>query len=431
MSQSAALNEVSLFGASPDTGNRGVTALCHAVIWHLFERQVARTNLFDHGRGERLVQIPFGPQTLPVYQIGGILSRRYYRSENLWNIRVSNWLGGLGNPAAKAVRRSQLVLDVSAGDSFTDLYGPKRFQTIMFHKWIVREAGRPLILLPQTYGPFQQPASFQAARDVLNYARQAWARDADSFAALRELAGDSFDPARHRQGVDLAFALPPFPPAHVPPELAAWLAPAERPQETLVGFNISGLIFNQPEPAKRQFKLQADYPALVREFLEWILKTTELRIVLVAHVIAPEGNVESDLDAARAFHASLPEHWRARVQITPPDWSPSELKWLIGQTTWFCGTRMHSTIGALGTETPAAAVSYSLKTRGVFATCGQAHAVFELRHSSTADIVDALKNSFQSRDATRRALAQDVPAVRLRAKSQLDEMLATVQSATS
>lgn len=418
------LREVALAGASPDTGNRGVTALCHSVIWHMRERGARRINVFDHGRGARDVIIPFGAKSANVRQVGAVLSRRVYRPENLWTMRLLNRLGGCANPGVAAIRRSQVVLDVSAGDSFTDLYGTKRFQTIMYPKWITLESDRPLVLLPQTYGPFRSAKAREQACDVIRNSCQAWARDADSFAALKELAGDDFDPARHRQGVDLAFALPTFVPASVPNELAQWVRPSARPQEQLIGLNVSGLIFNQPQTSKDQFGLKADYGEIVHQFLNWVLTETDLRVVLVSHVIAPTGHPENDFDAARRLHESIPEKWKSRVLLAPTDWSPSELKWLISRCTWFCGTRMHSTIAALSTATPAAAVSYSLKTRGVFATCEQESQVLELRHHSTEQILGGLKTSLRHRTETRKHLEQIVADVRRQATAQLDEILA-------
>jgi len=62
--------------------------------------------------------------------IGGALSRRYWRPESCGISGLSSWLGGLANPAARAIRGGRRLLDISGGDSFTDLYGQRRFNTV-------------------------------------------------------------------------------------------------------------------------------------------------------------------------------------------------------------------------------------------------------------------------------------------------------------
>ncbi|RLS58106.1 MAG: polysaccharide pyruvyl transferase family protein [Planctomycetota bacterium] len=420
------VRNVCLFGASPDTGNRGVTALCHSVIWHLHSRNVNKITVFDHGRGQRPDQVVFGNERVTVNLRGAVHSRRLYRTECLWTIRMATWLNSRWNSAAHDISEADAVYDVSAGDSFTDLYGERRFRSVVLPKLIALEAGRPLVLLPQTYGPFRSPEARATAEKIVRQSRMAWARDADSFAALKELLGDAFDPARHRQGVDMAFALPAIPPRNLSPKIQWWLSPEERRQHEVVGLNISGLIYNDPIPAAEQFGLKANYPLLVHEFLDWLLQSTDVRVILVPHVTTRSGEVESDPDAVQKVYDRLsPEH-QQRVAIAEPESTPSELKWLIGQTAWFCGTRMHSTIAGLGSGVPTAAVSYSLKTRGVFATCGQGHQVFELRYQDTAAILASLKASFLRRQVDRELLAKQIPAVTRMARNQLDEIFQSI-----
>jgi len=425
------LKNVCLFGASPDTGNRGVTALCHSVISHLNLRGVGHITVFDHGTGLRAETVDFGEQKVPIQLCGAVHSRRYYRSECLWNIRVATWAGGGLNPGAQAIRRADAILDVSAGDSFTDLYGPQRFHTIVMPKLIALDAGRPLVLLPQTYGPFKSVQARETAAGIVRQATMAWARDTDSFSALRELLGNHFNPVQHRCGVDMAFALPTLAPRNLPPELARWLAPEERSQYAVVGLNISGLIYNQPQSAAEQFGLRANYRELILTFLNWLMRTSTVRVVLVPHVMAPQGNPESDYDACCDVRARLEAEFGDRITICSPDYSPSELKWVIAQTQWFAGTRMHSTIAALSSGVPAAAISYSLKTRGVYESCGHEHQVFELRHLSTAEILQSLEASFLRRHEDRLRLAAQIRGVIENAHQELDEILDYVAAASA
>lgn len=230
-----------LFGGALDTGNLGVAALGTSLI-----EGVARASadvditVFDNGWGLRYGSVSAGHQELRYQARGARLSRRYYRSESLQVMYLLAQLGGLGNPGVRTVAKAMSVLDVSGGDSFTDMYGPKRFRTVVMPKRLALRLRRSLILLPQTYGPFYDDKHRSLAAQVVKGASDAWARDDRSFEVLAELLGDDLDERRHRVGVDMAFGLTPTEP--VGPradELRQWL---DEPGP-VVGINISGLLF--------------------------------------------------------------------------------------------------------------------------------------------------------------------------------------------
>src|SRR5699024_5955803 len=110
--------------------------------------------------------------------------------------------------------------------------------------------------LPQTYGPFADPNHQKVAIEIAAAATMAWSRDSAGLEVLKELLGARFDPLRHREGVDVAFALPPAEPTSLSPELAAALGPSG---ENVVGLNVSGLIMNDPDRMHQQFNLTLDY----------------------------------------------------------------------------------------------------------------------------------------------------------------------------
>lgn len=337
---------------------------------------------------------------------------------------MSAMFGGLGNPGVRAIAHADAVLDISGGDSFTDLYGRRRFNGVALPKLITLQQQRPLILLPQTYGPFKSRRSRRIAKRLVRGATAAWARDERSFIALRELLGEAFDPNRHHSGVDVAFLLPKFEPVKPLPEpIHRWLN-AERERPT-IGFNISGLIYNDPKAAVQRYGFRADYRQLVKEFLRRILEETEANILLIPHVLVEFGHYESDPSANQAVANELHDIADKRLAIVPPDYDQSEMKWIISHCDWFCGTRMHSTIAGLSTGVPTAAIAYSIKTQGVFETCGQGEHVMDPRQRTTDEMVNALFISFQQRELTRPVLAEHLPSVKQQAEHQMDQIIAT------
>lgn len=415
---------ICLFGAMPDTGNLGVSALCFSTIAGVLQRlKDANLTVFGFGNDIRTSTYVTDQQTYDYVSASAVYSRRYYRRSNLWNMRISALLGGLGNPAVESIAKAQAVLDISGGDSFTDLYGSRRFAYITLPKLITLQQKRPLILLPQTYGPFNAPRCRRIAEYIIRSSTAAWARDERSFKSLRELLGDAYDPKRHHSGVDVAFALPVTRPQKpLADNVSNWLR-SDKKRPT-IGLNVSGLIFNDPDAAVTRYKFRADYRKVTIEFLRLLLQKTDVNILLIPHVLAPTGRHESDPDANNRVAKELADIAGNRLAVIPPAFDQSEMKWIISHCDWFCGTRMHSTIAGLSTGVPTAAIAYSLKTQGVFETCGQGDHVVDPRSLSTEDVVAGLFNSFQQYKKTKDDLALHLPDVKRRAELQMDQIAA-------
>ncbi|WOX06718.1 polysaccharide pyruvyl transferase family protein [Microbulbifer pacificus] len=414
------MTSISLLGAAPDTGNLGVSALSHSVAFALRERiPNADLCIFDNGRGLRRSKLRIGDDEWFVRLCGLSNSRRVYRRESLAHMRLSQVFPQLLNNGVRTIAQSRAVLDISGGDSFTDLYGSRRFELISRPKQIVMRENRPLILLPQTYGPFREKKNRARAADIVRGCDSAWARDSRSFEILVDLLGSDFDAARHRCGVDVAFLLPKTRPEYIESPLQSWL---EGTCGEVVGLNVSGLIYNGGQDAARQYGISADYAKSVLQLIERLLATSDVNILLVPHVKAPPTKCESDLRACRQLLERLGPHAGSRVRVLAGEYNEMEIKWIIGQLQWFCGTRMHSTIAALSSGVPCASIAYSDKTLGVFASCGQQAQVFDPRQMDTADLVDCVYQSFLERSDLRYPLQQKLPAVIARANSQMDEI---------
>lgn len=401
-----------LAGAAPDTGNHGVTALAQSLILGLADRGVDHVTVFDHGHDINPVAGDITSATLSTLAFKA--GKRVYQGANMHQARLKQ-LMGLSSPALKAMIAADAVVDVSGGDSFTDLYGPARFDQITLPKLMALDAGLPLILLPQTFGPFQFKRSRRIARHILKGCKLAFARDMASLEYLRELLGSDFDDNRHRLGVDLAFGLPSK-------------APNTRLRAGTVGINVSGLLWNRSDEARSQFGLSCDYRAVLKQLATSILEDADARVHLVPHV-TPGGGSESDLIACRALKDELSAEVQNRISIEEIANTPSKLKGVIEQTTWFTGARMHATIAALSTATPVSNMAYSCKAAGVFDCCGVGAHVHDLRECSTEQAVERLVADYECRHRQGALLRSQLPFVKRRWAYQMDAIAAAVKMA--
>ena len=408
-----------LFGAAGDTGNLGVSALMHSCLGGVsrFAPDAAFT-VFDNGWGVRPAVARFGEREFAYTRSGARMSRRYHRPESFLNMRVSAALGGLRNPGARTILDADAVWDISGGDSFGEIYGQRHLVAIAEPKRLAPRLHKPLILMPQTYGPFPTREWRDEAARMLRESELAWARDERSFDVMKELLGHAFDARRHRVGVDVAFALERTRPEHLDERLADWFERHDRP---VVGINVSGLLYNDPD-ARERFDLGLDYGELIRGLVGRFLSETDARIVLVSHVIPTEVHAESDLVAARDVVRRF-EAQQDRIAVLGEGLEPTEIKWVMAQLDWFSGARMHATIGAMSSLVPTAGLAYSLKMQGVFESCGQGESMADMR-GATADAVAAtVWRSWEERARAKSLLEEHVPAVRDRALEELFETL--------
>jgi polysaccharide pyruvyl transferase WcaK-like protein len=427
------MTKVAIFGAAPDTLNMGVSALLASQIDGLSKRLPGvEFVVFDNKRGVRRSDIRVSEdRTVPVTLAGAHAGRRYYRPENLAMMKLAAEVGGplsALHPMLRLLNSCDAVLNISGGDSFSDIYGKARFASVIRPMQIAKALGKPLILPPQTYGPYNAPETRRQASDMVKSAAVCWARDVNSFEILKDLLGESFDPERHKCGVDVAFGLATRDASDaLPAQIAAWLADGV----PIAGINVNGLIYLDPEKASSHYRFKADYRRAVVELATWLLENSDHKVVLVPHVMQPVGSYESDAEACADVLHALPDRYSDRIAVSPMELDQCQAKWLISKTDWFCGTRMHSTIASLSTGVPTASIVYSDKARGVFSSCKQEAHALDPRDLTTEEILAGLQKSFQTRKAARVSLAQNLPDVKATVEQQMDIIADCIGKAVS
>ena len=250
--------------------------------------------------------------------------------------------------------------------------------------------GRPLVLSPQTIGPFERPWIRRLALNVMRRARLVVTRDALSTGFAREMGfcGSLIE------ATDVAFRLPYDPPPPPPPRAPRndGGGPAN---PVRVGINVSGLLFSGGYTRDNMFGLKVDYPALMREVLGFFRDRGDCEVHLVGHVITPGWAVEDDRAAARTLAAEAPG-----AIVAPAFASPSEAKSYIAGLDFFTGARMHACIAALSSGVPVLPLAYSRKFAGLFGTLGYHH-IADCKTETGPEILGKLRIAFENRASLR------------------------------
>ncbi len=207
-------------------------------------------------------------------------------------MRLSAALGGLGNPGLARIDAADAVFDVSGGDSFADIYGVERFRTVAWPKRLAVLRRRPLVLLPQTYGPFRSPRLRASGRDDPG-AAMAWARDDNSYQAIWSCSATPSTRRGTALGSTWRSRWNPGDPAGTSATSSRGGSPPRR----------AGRRYQRQRAAdaprrRRRLRAAADEGAVMLRLRRRLIAQSDARLLIVPHVLAP-GPVDDDVAAAR------------------------------------------------------------------------------------------------------------------------------------
>lgn len=268
-----------------------------------------------------------------------------------------------------------VVLDIGEGDSFTDIYGLKRFLFLALSKIVVILKGKPLVLSPQTIGPFEHSYTRWVASWIMRRCEHIYARDALSSDYLKSCRVTK----NVGEAIDVAFRLE--------------FDKTQRPEDEVIriGLNVSGLLFSGGYSGNNQFGLTLDYPALTRALLSEWTETPGVEVWLVPHVMPDDVPNDDDRWAIDILLLEFPLARRA------PDFNrPSDAKSFISGLDFFTGARMHACIAAFSSGVPVVPLAYSRKFNGLFHSVGYRH-VADGRAQDTESALAAIRSGFQNR----------------------------------
>lgn len=278
----------------------------------------------------------------------------------------------------RLARKSDMVIDIGAGDSFTDIYGRKRLIVLFLMKYLTFLARRPLVLAPQTIGPFNKRLSRFLAGNSIRRSEIVATRDQLSTKCAKDLGAKE----HIIEASDVALRLP-FSPA----------PKNNRSEPVKIGINVSGLLLRGGYTGKNMFGLQTDYRQLIHRIAErFVNHSDDCELHFVPHVLASvKGALEDDYSACEEMAKAFP-----KSRIAPAFASPSEAKSYISGLDFFMGARMHSCIAAFSSGVPVVPMAYSRKFKGLFGSLGFDYTV-DCTSDEADEIIDNIMKAYENR----------------------------------
>ena len=417
--RSDTVSEVLLLGAGYTTSNMGVWALASsAVTSACHQYPEARIRILDYFHEPQNYKVRRKGGTSEVELLNIRFSKKVFLKNNIARLILAAVVWRLipvagvrerilaAHPRLRAVSSADIVGSIAGGDSFSDIYGMGRLIYVVLPQVLVLLMRRPLVLLPQTYGPFKRGVAKAMASWVIKRAGRVVARDQESLRIARDLgaaeATSFFCP-------DMAFCLEPVRPRSIP----AGFETARGAGAPLVGLNVSGLLYMGGYAGDNMFGLKSDYPELVEALIRTFVEAGA-SVLLVPHVYGAGSGSESDASVSRRIHETLTPEFGERLLCAEDELSHHEVKWLIGQCDFFLGARMHACIGALSQRVPAVGLAYSRKFAGVFQSVDVEDLVADLRALGPKEVCELAMAAFVRRADYENRLEQAVPKAKAR-----------------
>jgi colanic acid/amylovoran biosynthesis protein len=318
----------------------------------------------------------------------------------------------------QAVRRSDLVLSCGGGYfySYRSVLPGTTFWQNVLHAYLATALHKPLIFLPQSFGPFASSLARRGVRHLLERMSvvHIFPREEVSHRLLRQMLGEAMQ-AKITLCPDMAFYLTE---GELSP-IRQGEAP-DLPQPTLM-MNLREWAFPEAEdPASRRAK-RADYLEAMVAVAHCFVQRYRGGVVVVPQALGPDPS-EDDRGICMEFYQRLCRdistggvvHYRE-----PETSSLSGYLELLSQATILVGTRLHSCILALSVGVPVVSVGYQQKSQGTLDLLGLGRFNANMSDVTSAWLLAAVDEIVAQRQEIQEEIVQRLD----QARRQIDEQV--------
>jgi colanic acid/amylovoran biosynthesis protein len=255
---------------------------------------------------------------------------------------------------------------------------------------------KPLVFLPQSFGPLPGTPQRTLLRWLLDRAALVVCREYRSAQLLAEIG------VRRRILTlpDVAFTAAEASPDAVDAALPGLLARTD--QRPLIGLTLMDWGINNP-----QFRRQREYEAAIVALIRHLYRCYDARVVLFAQCYGPTIEQDDRLVTRRVAAALGPSE---RLKVADATLTPDVLKAAYRRLDVLVATRLHSAIFSLGAHVPTLVIGYVYKSVGVMEMLGLQRHVQEIDEIESEQLCAAFDRLWNDREVVRERLSERIPA---------------------
>jgi polysaccharide pyruvyl transferase WcaK-like protein len=292
------------------------------------------------------------------------------------------------------------LIDIS-GFALGDSWGVNNSQFYQYHNSIFEAFEKPVVFLPQAWGPFTNKLIRQLSAAAINLSDYAFARDNRSFQYMNELEGVD------RKKIGLA------------PDIAYQFQGASKAQAMSVlkriNFipgekNVIGIMPNMQVYVRTEGKgAENKYIKLLIDIISYFINKPDFSIVLIPHQVNPVENPDAPddrflCDLIKTSLNNLPDIFILRDYL-----SAEIIKAVIGEMDFIIGSRYHGIIAALSQMIPVVVLGWSHKYFELLRDVGIEQYIVDYKNLNKNDLLALVENAWINRKKIKDTLKHNVP----------------------
>jgi len=246
---------------------------------------------------------------------------------------------------------------------------------------------KPYVIYAQSLGPFNSILTKIAAKLAFNLIDLIIAREKITAQYLKNLGVEEF-----MMGADPAFILPTIKKDVLIKILDNEGIPTDK---VLIGINMSQHIYDII--GKRYIKIHA-------KLIDHLVENLDANVVLIPHVIH-EGF--DDRSISQLTYSKIKN--KGSVKLIKGDYTPEEIKSIIGNFDLFIGGRMHATIASTSMFVPTVGIAYSHKMHGIIGEMlGLEDYIVDLEDLNHEILIEKVMEAWENRERNNTILFDNI-----------------------
>ena len=283
----------------------------------------------------------------------------------------------------KKYAEADIIIDIS-GDSFSDSKGGKSLiNSLGILIGILLK--KPIVFFSQSIGPFKR-WTMPLTKFCLNKANLIIVREEITKNYLEKIGIKS----PICLTADCAFVLEPAPYERVKNILSKENINIKRP---LVGISANAMLDDK----------ENNYAKSMAQLLDYIIEKLNAQVVFVPHVVGIKEGGKGDDRVMGEMIYKLARN-KENVDLIKGDYSPEELKGIIGLCDIFIGGRMHANIAAISSCVPTLATAWSHKYYGIIRTVGQEKYVCDFKMMNFEELKSKIDDLWDNKEKIHKEL---------------------------
>jgi polysaccharide pyruvyl transferase WcaK-like protein len=145
--------------------------------------------------------------------------------------------------------------------------------------------------------------------------------------------------------------------------------------------------------------------------IDSLVENLNATVIMIPHVYTSNGDDRIAINSV--FHKVKN---KSKVKTIKNEYTPQELKGIIGLCDLFIGARMHATIAATSMLVPTVGIAYSHKMHGIIGEMlGQEKYVLDIKELDYENLISTIKDAWGNRDRIKKELEVRIPMIKEKA----------------